>query len=224
MTPNPGFKESGNVFIIILVAVALFAALGFTMSRGMRSDTTTQMSDQRVALSASTILTSGQKIERAVSRLRRKGISENDISFDQSFVAGYNHGQPDTNKVFNPTGGSISWQTPPENANDGSDWLFTGATCIAGMGAGATGCDTDTTANEELIAVLPNLLESVCSEINDRLEIAGIPADTGGGASTTQYVGAFADGTEIILAGGPFNAACYSRGGSFTYYQILIER
>ncbi len=226
MPPNNPSNQSGNVFIIILVAVALFAALGFTMSRGMRSDTTSQMSNQRVALSASTILDSAQKVERAVSRLRRKGISENDISFDQAIVAGYTHGapQPDTNKVFNTLGGSISWQTPPENANDGSDWVYTGSTCIEGIGAGATGCDADATSNEELIAALPNLLESVCAEINKRLEITGIPADTGGGASTTKYVGTFADETEIILAGGPFNSGCYSRGGNFTFYQVLIER
>ena len=226
-TKHPRQNEAGNVFIIILLGVALFAALSYTMSRGMRGENTRKMSEQQAVLKASTILDSGQKFERAVNRLRRQNISENDISFDQAIVAGYDHTpvQPDGNKVFHPNGGSVSWQSPPEDANDGSDWFFTGETCIADLGSGATGCDTDgSTRNEELVAVLPNIDEAVCTEINDKLGITDIPADTGGGASTTLYQGDFDDGTEIILTGGPFEAACFSRGGNNFFYQVLIAR
>ncbi len=217
--------ESGNVFLIIMLGIILFAALSFTVSRGMRSGNTSAMSAQQAELKASTILTSAQKVQRAVDRLRRKGISESDISFDQTIVATvYDHGQPATNAVFDPTGGALNWQTPPEDANDGSDYLYTGSTCIAGIGTGASGCDSDAASNEELLMALPNVNDSVCTAINDRLNITGIPADTGGGASTTEFVGTFADDTEIILAGGPFNAACFSRGGNNHFYQILIER
>lgn len=220
-------REAGNVFIIILLGVALFAALSYTMSRGMRGENTRKMSEQQALLKASTILDSAQKFERAVNRLRRQNISENDISFDQAIVAGYDHtpAQADGNKVFHPNGGSISWQYPPEDANDGSAWFFTGETCIADIGSGATGCDSDgSTRNEELLAVLSNVNEAVCTEINDRLGITDIPADTGGGADTTLYQGNFDDGTEIILAGGPFEAACFSRGGNNFFYQVLIAR
>lgn len=219
-------KESGNVFVIILVAIVLFSALSFTISRGLRSDTTEQMSGQRVTLSASTILNSAQILERGVNKLRRKSVSENDISFDQDFEAGYEHTptQPDNHKIFDVTGGTISWQRPPENASDNSPWFFTGSTCIQDLGNGGSGCDSDSTSNEELIAALPGLFESVCEEINDRLGISGIPADTGGGISTTQFTGTFADDTEIILAGGPFPSACFSNGGTYIFYHVLLER
>ncbi len=225
MPQNNRQSEQGNIFIIILMGIILFAALSFSISRGMRSDTTSNLSNQESALAASDILAYAQKIERAVNRLRRRGISENDISFDQTFVAGYTHGQPDTNKIFTTTGGAVSWQSPPAGANDGSDWIFTGATCIADVGTGATGCDSDADiSNEELIATLGNVDTAVCTEINDRLNISGIVADTGGGASTTKYQGAFADGTEIIMAGGPFTAGCFSRSGNNHFYYALIER
>ena len=217
-------SESGNVFLIILMGIILFAALSFSISRGMRSDTTSNLSNQEASLAAADILAYAQKTERAVNRLRRKGVSENDISFDQSYVAGYAHGQPDTHKVFTTTSGAASWQSPPEGANDGSDWTFTGETCIADMGTGATGCDSDAVSNEELIAALDNIDTTVCTEINDRLGITGILADTGGGVDTTKYQGTFADGTEIILTGGPFSAACFSRAGNNYFYFALIER
>lgn len=218
--------ESGNVFLIILVAVVLFAALAFTISRGFRSSTTTTMSDREIALAATDIITYAQQVSRGVDRLRRKGVSENDISFDQSDVSGYTHSspQPDSNKVFNPSGAGVTWKSPQAGANDGSSWVFTGATCIGDMGTGATGCDSDTDSNEELIAVLPNVIDDLCTEINDRLSISSIPADTGGGASSTKFTGSFADGTEIILAGGPYNEACFSRGGNNYFYSVLLVR
>ena len=92
------------------------------------------------------------------------------------------------------------------------------------IGTGATGCDTDSIANEELIIVLPNIVDIVCEEINKRLNISGTPVDTGGGASSTKYQGSFADGTEIILPGGPFNTACFSDGTNNHFYSVLIAR
>lgn len=225
MPQNKHATQRGNVFIIILLAVVLFAALSLTIARSMRSDTTTNMSKRQAELAASDILNYAQKIERAVNRVRRKGVSENDISFDQAHVAGYTHAQPATNKVFNTTGGAVSWQAPPEGVNDGSDWVFTGATCIADIGTGPTGCNSDTNiSNEELTASLSSLTDNVCTRINAQLNITGIPADTGGGTSTTKYQGAYADGTEVILAGGPFNAACFSRGGNNYFYYVLLAR
>lgn len=225
MRQNGNKSESGNVFVFILLGIVLFAALTFTLTRGMRGENASAMTAQKAALAAADILDYAQRIQRTVDRLRRRGVSESDISFEQDNDPGYNaHAQPDTSKVFHADGGNASWKKPPADANDGSDWLFTGATCIANMGTGATGCNSDTASNEELLAVLPNINMTVCEEINRRLNIANIPADTGGGASTTKYTGTFADGTEIILPGGPFSSACFSRGGSHYFYAVLLER
>lgn len=225
MRQSKNRNESGNVFIFILMGIVLFVALTLTLARGMRSETTGAMTAQKAALAAADILDYAQRTERAVDRLRRRGISESDISFEQSSDSGYNaHAQPDSNKVFHPDGGNAAWKSPPANANDGSDWFFTGSTCIADMGTGATGCDADSTSNEELLAVLANVDPTVCEEIDRRLNISSIPVDTGGGASTTKYTGIFADGTEIILPGGPFSSACFSHGGNYHFYSILLAR
>lgn len=228
MTPDLQGRvaERGNVFLIIMIGVVLFAALAFTVSQGLRSDNTTRLSQQEVALAAADILSFAQKIERAVNRLRRKAVSESDISFVHSATGtNYQHGTPqaDTNKVFHPAGGSVSWQEPPEGANDGSLWHFTGHTCIAGVGTGVTGCDSDSAANEELLIVLPNVVDEVCAEINSRLGIGATPTDSGGGHAATRYVGTFADSTEIILTGSP-ETACYNDGSNNHFYYVLLAR
>ena len=218
-------SEHGNAFFIILLGVVLFAALSFTIARGMRSEGTNNLTKRQADLAASDIITYGQRLERGISQLRRRNISENDISFANPVVTGYAHGtpQPEENKVFHFSGSAVSWKEPPPRANDASTWHFTGSTCIAGVGNGAAGCSSDTVSNEELLAVLPNLTQSVCEALNSRLGIGTTPADSGGGYSTTKFTGTFADGTEIVLAS-PYQSACFSKSGAFHYYTVLLAR
>lgn len=221
--------ESGNVFLFVFLGVVLFATLAFTISRGMRSDTAIAMSDREVELAASDIMSYAQRLERGVSRLRRRSVSESDISFHVANWGhtDYQHGQPDKNQIFHPSGGAVSWKEAPQGSNDGSVWHFTGSTCIGDIGTGAAGCESDADAtNEELIAVLPGLVQSICQEINDKLEITGIPANTGTGYSTTEFVGTYADGTIPDNMDG-FNAGCFDGGASqtgFHFYHVLIAR
>lgn len=224
-------SESGNVFLFILIGIVMFAALSFTMSRGFRSEGTSKLSKRQAELAASEIMTYIQRIDRGITRIRQKNISENDISleFDGNFVNSACDGAPDpsfpTCQVFNAQGGRVAAQEPPQNANDGTSWHFTGRTCIGDIGTGATGCNSDGLSNEELILVLRNLDQDVCEAINTKLNITGIPADSGGGFSATAFTGTFSDNTELIIAGGPFKSACYDAGSStYHFYSVLMER
>ena len=223
MPPNKPYNtEAGNVFLIILIGIVLFAALSFSLARGFRSETTNNLTDREAALAASDILGYAQRVERAVNKLRRNSVSENDLSFDQATAAGYNHAQPDNHKVFNTAGGAITWQEPPVGANDGTTWHFTGESCIPDLGNGDSTCATDTTANEELMIILPNVDTGVCTEINDRLNIIGIPASTQS-FDATQFTGTFQDGTAISGTSAA-RTACFSNGGNNHFYSVLIER
>lgn len=217
-------SERGNVFLFILLGVVLFSALAFTLSRGMRSDNTTAMSKRQAELIAVDILTYAQKLERTVNQLRRKNISENDISFENSAVAGYNHtpASQDSDKVFNASGGKMTWTSPLPKANDGSEWYFTGRTCVPDIGSGTTGCGADGIGNEELLAVLPNIKQAVCERINSKLGVSGIPASAAT-YSATKYQGNFQDDTELTNVSG-LSSACFSHGGNYNFYSVLIER
>lgn len=71
--------------------------------------------------------------------------------------------------------------------------------------------------------MLPNVVDSVCEEINNRLNITATPTDSGG-ASTAKFMGDFDDGTEITLSSGAQPSACFSRGGNNYFYIALIVR
>lgn len=229
---NKGMKynassQSGNVFIFILLGVVLFTALAFTMSRGFRGDTTSRMSEREITLAASDMLSYVQRLERAVTALRNKGVSESDISFENALVPGYAHSpaQPANHQVFSPAGGGASWQVAPQGANNGSPWIITGETCVVGLGGDEAGCSSggNTTANEDLILALTHVDGGLCAELNKRLNISGIPADTGTGVSTAQFTGDFDNGTQLILTPAR-RTACFSNGGVNYFYSVLLQR
>lgn len=162
-------RERGNVFIFILLGVVLFAALSYTVARGMRGDTVSSMSERQEDLAITEIVNYAQRMENAISRLRRKGCSENDISFEQASVAGYtNAGSPGDNTchVFHTSGGRMKWTDPPDGFNDGSPWLFTGSVRIYDLGPGM-----------ELLMLLPRISQQSCMKINDRLNINNVAND-----------------------------------------------
>ena len=129
-------SESGNVFMFIMLGIALFAALMFTFSRGAHEGGG-RLSKKQAEMAAMDIIAYANKLERAVARVQQKGISENDISFDNAFVSGYDNASCTTNtcKVFSTGGGNITYQRPSDSVNDGSDWVITGANYVKGMGA-----------------------------------------------------------------------------------------
>ena len=219
--------ETGNVFLFILLGIVLFATLSYIMSRGFRTTGTDQISDRRAELAATEIMNFSQRVERAISKTRSKGISESDISLEHNgnFINTNCDDASDaefpTCQIFNPAGGRVTAITPPEGSNDGTAWHYTGATCIESNVD--TNCETDTVSNEELLMILPNVRENVCRFINNKLNITGIPTATGT-YSSTSFTGSFADGSEIIIASGPHDTACYSDGTNYHFYYTLMKR
>lgn len=211
-----------------MLGVVLFAALAYVVARGMRSDTTSSLNKRQVELAATDIIAFGQKLEHSVARIRRKSISESDISFE--YDGDYINAACDTSAdpeypnclVFNPVGGGFTYLSPSDDVTT-AEWHFTGETCIIGIGTGGAGCEADSiSSNEELIAVLPNINQSVCTEINKRLGVGATPASADGHAAG-KFTGTFTDDTVLDGLDG-LNAACFSNGGNFHYYQVLIER
>ena len=116
-------SEAGNIFVIVMLGVILFAALGFTFSRSIRTGSD-NISQKAARLYALDIISHSQKIERAVQRLMRNGCSENNINFENFSDGGSANPLATANNrcdVFNVNGGSLQWQDSHE------DWFETTA-------------------------------------------------------------------------------------------------
>ena len=221
-------SQSGNVLMIVLIGVVLFAALSFTVSSSMQDDGTVKMTARELKIAAADVISFAQKVERAVNKLRRHNISETDISFEFVNMPGYTNANcSDGNcKVFNIVGGSISWLKPQENINDGSLWLINANNTILGQG-----CDDPNDLCTDLALFLPNLTFDMCVALNYEQGIdLNVPPDDADNNFdiTSKFTGDFTYNASISDTGGILNgvnAGCIE-GSSNTYhfYYVLIAR
>lgn len=230
----------------------MFAALSFTMSRGFRSEGTSKLSQRQAELAASEILNYAQSISRGVSRVRRKGCSESEISFnnhqglsqttDGTPYDYTNPNAPSDNscEVFHPNGGAVKaklisrdFAVPTSSVPGGimaPDSFVVQSVRVVGVG-------TDTgAAGSELAIKIGRLKKEVCMRINDKLGITNpsdAPPHDVQGCDSDIYRGTFADcaepsGNEVtaLQEKTSFCSKVFNSSDDIYYWhtQILIER
>lgn len=236
-------SERGNVFIFILLGLVLFAALSYTVARGFRSDTTSQMTERQAELTAAEILAYAQGLERAINRLRRQGCSENSISFDDAKwgIPDYEHTPPapDKCKVFHPDGGNVKWrsfdQLYPSIIDQPNRLSFVGRSEIFGFG---TDCVGDASCAELYLFLRMNHAQNICQSFNKLANIAQpLPIATGVYGSP-RYDGTFQSGGTSLGSGGNGNdfagktSGCYQDVSEtfsdgtpyYDFYYVLVAR
>ncbi len=236
-------SQSGSVLMYILMAVALFAALSFSVANIMRSGGG-DPNREAMNLQSTDVLQYGDGLKRAVQGMRIRSVADNQISFENPQVTGYSpHASCSTNscRVFHPTGGGIAYMPPPHNWLDITSsaeplygqWFFPAGVCVENVGTGGATCSSDTEDNEDLVAILPWVNRQLCIQLNERLGIlnpGGEPPVATGAAwpgSNTKFTGTYTE-SEIIARGGAA-AGCLRGNGtppnnSFFYYKVLLAR
>lgn len=229
-------NESGNALWFILVAVVLLAALTIVLTRS-GGNVTQNADSERQRVLASQLTKYAQGIGNAIEQMRLRGVSESVISFQNpTTVTDYTNASCSDPgcKVFDSGGGGQVYRPAPSDANDGSEWIFTGANNV-----GTTALPVGTTAagtGNDLLMLLPNASAAMCAQINRDLDIgtAGtIPSDDTG-ISTTAFTGTY-DASLTILDGdaAPLelngrNAGCFTDTAAnpdVTYfYYVLLAR
>lgn len=230
--------QKGNALFLILLAVALFAALSYAVTQS--SSTQKGIDGEKLSLYVNDVLEFAQALRTGVTQVYTDGISESDIRFAHPDLA-VAYGNPSSlngeQMVFSPSGGGIQYKEPPAGINDGSDWLFTGKSCVPNVGAGGTSCNSN--AREmDLIAILPNVTEEFCIAVNQRIGVnnpSDAPPQDQGSAydtSTGHFAGTFTANHLIYDSGGALTGqktGCFEGGsapaaGTYHFYQVLLER
>lgn len=221
--------ESGNVLVYILIAVVLFAALGFAVSNMMRGGSE-GISREKASLYASEVMAYAKSIEDAVNILR---ISNNCIDTQISFetpLLEWMYENPDAPSdkschVFDKDGGGAVYKDKPQ------DWVINGAGFTGMWFNGETAVlDIGTTA-PELILWITELKPDICDKINKTLNGANATED-----EVSDHAGGF-EGAYVLAANGIGNASgnayrnnkagCLidpSPSGLYNYYHVLITR
>jgi hypothetical protein len=160
-------KQNGNVLFFILIAVALFAALSYAVSNGMRGGGNT-ITKEQAKIAAGDILRSMEAIRKGYAYLMNEGCSIDDIEFDNPATTNL------TCQISHPQGAGISYpsniskyQLDPDVANDGN-FLFVDNIAVANLG----------TSTAERMALMNFVDTNVCIAINNQLnyDFASTPA------------------------------------------------
>jgi hypothetical protein len=249
--PKNAQKQEGNAIWFVLLAIALLAAL--TLAITHFSNTTEQTGNAELEnIHASQILRIAKDWDQGVSQMQTREISVNDISFGSAGLSGYANPHCATRSclLFASSGGGQIYSAPDTSWLDSNNsaspyygqWIFTGKTCVQGVGdvneSATVSCGGDgDSGNEDLVALLPYVKESLCAELNILLGInnpGGMPPVNGGNIwdSSPEYLGAFADGVGIGASNadlfrkpsGCIGGAGTPPTGTYTFYHVLLPR
>lgn len=171
---------------MILLAVALFVTLSYAVTQSTRSgggDT----QKENALLWSSQIQQYGSTIRQAIIRVKiSNGCTNEQISFENPNESGlYINPNSPVNKschIFDPAGGGVVWQKPPVGIaetgtfNTTGNYLFTGGTCVAGIGLGGdNSCWNNGILDDtELIMMVNYLSDTNCLAYNSSIK-AGTP-------------------------------------------------
>lgn len=235
MEQNLKHSERGNALWFILVVIVLAGALTMIISRSS-SDVDQSASTEQLRLKAGQMIRYAKSIELAIDQMKTRGISENAISFQNDTTA-TDYTNPSCLsadcKIFDKGGGAVIFKTAPDGANDGSDWIFTGANNV-GSTAGPVGTTADGSGND-LIIVLPKVGKALCKQINKetRLNTAGVIPEESSALNITPFTGVYPDSLVPVLAGDSLEldnkrAGCFkitaSSPEAFYFYSVLLAR
>lgn len=232
---NPQYQqERGSAIFYILIAVALFGAMGFVVSGMMRgSGSAESISDERQGIYAAEIISYAQQVRDTVKDIQISTDCEvEDISFENNFVSGYEHTPVATDecKIFTRAAyvePNTDWLDASQSAAATyGEYVFTAATPIDGIGQ-----DSGSGQGNDIAIVLNYVRDEICTGINDKAGITNVgnapPIDAGTMDTTTKFTGTFAAANAIDAPetfGQPYGCV-QNAGGTFNaFYYVLMGR
>ncbi|HPQ50596.1 MAG: hypothetical protein KDJ26_03760 [Alphaproteobacteria bacterium] len=172
--------QNGNAFLYILIAVILFGALMFTISRtSNQENSTSELDAGRVAVAANEILGYAASASNAITQMQATAVSNDNLDFMLPSDTDFNTDtvpRPNIYKVFHPSGGGLSYRTLPKDAE---------ADDAAGLDPGYyigrfNSVEWTPSTTPDILFVAYEISTPVCQELNRKLVgSTTIPAVTG---------------------------------------------
>lgn len=242
-------RQSGSAFFIILIAIAMFGALSYALMRDSRTNSG-QLTDQQARLAAQEIISYGDAIATAVQKLKLRGCSNEQISFDghngtsklkdgTPYV--YTHGSTPADgscAVFNPNGGAVNPSLLSTGYADPNlvltNIMHPQSFYVSAMRVMGIGSDDAGTAGSDLVLRVGRLQKNVCLRLNDLLGItnpAGLVPEDVSYCNNAPFTGTYQACAQAMSNTAPEiagkTAFCSNSGSdeiSRIYFKVLIAR
>jgi len=238
--------ERGNALIYVLVAIALFAALSFTLSRQTDSGEAGGLDEDRAELYASQLISYASQAKNVIDQLDFQGVDISKIDFTLPSDTTFNSGTT-IYKIYHPDGGGLNLgKISPENTDSSN--ITTPADPPAGwyMG-GFNNVEWTASGSTDIILVAYGINGTVCRVINNKIDPTLSPnpplmtdsakeafverqINFSGGTQTRYTTGANVDlttqgGSDICAACDEKASLCVQDSdGVFAFYSVLADR
>lgn len=222
-------SQAGNATIYVLILVALFAALSFTIMRQSDNSESSGLSSEKADIIANQIIAYPFQVKQAIEMMTMTGTEASDLDFILPGEATFNDA-PTVNKVYHPGGGGLNPARLPEEAI-----AQTSATPPAGWYLGRfNNIEWTPTTEQDVLLTAYQIDKTVCERIN--MKITGnttIPPLTANlnnlliDDATPLHGGANADfNIANCTACESMPNLCVSNGAgtAFAFYSIIVNR
>ena len=229
MTKDKKTNQKGNVFIYILIAVGLFGALMFALSKSAsQTDAVSELAEGESKIVANEILAYAASATNAIAQMQQTGATVSMINFmipsDDDFEDN-TPAEPTIYKLFHPDGGGLNYKTLPTKAS---------ADDKTGLAAGYyigrfNNIEWTPTTTHDVVFTAYEIKESVCKELNRKMT-GSTTIPTVSGASLQNlfvyddlHTGTNEDFTETnCTACEEVSALCVTDGaGKYAFYSLL---
>jgi hypothetical protein len=209
--------QAGNVFLYILIAVVLFAALSMVLMRGQDTGEQSVVSQTELSTTAQRLLTYVGQTSQAWVQMRSSGTDLDEIMLTQPSDGSFNSA-PTIHKLFHPDGGGVLYNAMNEATFRAS------AAAPVGWHFALISNDWSASGAPALTMTYLNIKRSLCEELNRQ-----ITGSTTIPTTTAHYTDVFADGlstlTEAACASCKSNSSiCLNNGGVYAFYNVLEEQ
>lgn len=215
-------SESGNALIYVLIAIVLFAALGFTLSRQNSNTSTKEIDDAKKELFATQIITYATQTKSVIDQMSFTGTDFDEFDFTKPNESGFNTA-PNIHKIYHPQGGGLSLSNLPEGAKDDS---------ITNPDAGYylglyNNIEWTPSIENDILFTAYGIKKSICAAINQSISGDSTIPQISGNLDDYFTDEGSAEITESACAeceGYPTLCVSNTAGNEFAFYALMLDR
>jgi len=214
--------QRGHALWLVLIAVVLFGALSYVISRSDKI----ALEEEKLLMASAQVTQFPAAIRTAMARLAAAGVALEDMDFSEMGTS--------PQSIFYSGGGGVAYQKPPYLIGSQTEWRFKTKShddtgwFIAGVGS-------DGAAGKDVFAYISGVSVALCEELNRN---TGLPAEPmvervavnlavpGGAAAKAGYNAWTFSAHAQERRGETPPAACVRNGidGELVYYHVLMPQ
>ncbi len=211
-------RQRGSALFLILIGIALFAALSYGISQGLRvsEGTMSGVSQDKARLEMAAVLDFLHGVQNGFQEMKLNGIDPSAVSFERPTDGTYGTAPYDL-KIFHPLGGKVIFIPVWNEIDDPSeatatDWSFI-SNSIDGVGS----------TQPDVIAALVRVPQKLCESMNESLiGSTTIPNETGD--MDNMFVSGSDSITAVSCASCEGKRALCVRNGNVRVFYLVLDR